>query len=172
MHTHTYTWGLSINHVDSFLVILDPFSPLWTILLNNVYVCSNMAIWLTPSPFHVHMVYVWPLTSHILAWNTKFTFKEHIHITDKSSSQVLYTYCKIANFGCNFFDRSLIALQFHNYIHIVSSIMNLSKESWWELLQFGLLKISSYFRRIFHRHRGSFINHVVKFWEFVVTITK
>ena len=30
-------------------------------------VCSDMDIWLSPSPFHVHVVYEWPLDEIILA---------------------------------------------------------------------------------------------------------
>ena len=37
-----------------------PPPPLWTILLNMVYVVCNMDIWQTPSPCHVHMVYECP----------------------------------------------------------------------------------------------------------------
>ena len=43
--------GPSINHVDSFLVFLNP-SNSWTILLNNAYVVTHK--W---SPSTVHVVY-------------------------------------------------------------------------------------------------------------------
>ena len=55
------TLGSFINHVDSFLDISYPPTPCFEDRFTKYGLCCNMDIWVTPSPFHVHMVYECPL---------------------------------------------------------------------------------------------------------------